>query len=238
MRKATRLEGYLMRMDRTADPRFPVKGQPDRHFTLAGGRWVEEFGRGLSLTTEAALERGRVEERPGVLASQDLKAWGGYTRLRQTFDMAWKPSVAAGLIGLSGDDPRTPQVEGWDPVFGRFPKWSDLYVYSLVPEAEVAMWSNLRMTELEVKAQPLKWLGLRAAWYHMGAFQAQSQKGANFGRGTGRGDLALVRADLTVAPSWKAHLLYEHLKAGSFYANHDGGHFLRAEVAYTFQKGF
>lgn len=236
LRKATRLEGYLFRMARRDDPRFPAKGQPDRQFNVLGARWVEALGGGFTLTAEGALERGRVAARPGGLPGQELRAWGGTARLSRAFGGPWKPTLSAGLVGLSGDNPRTPEVEGWDPVFGRFPRWSDLYVYSLGPESEVALWSNLRMTELDAKVQPRPWLGLRAAWYHLGAFQAQPQKGPTFGQGTGRGDLLLLRADLAVAPSWKAHLLYERLKAGSFYAFRDAGHFFRAEVAWTFQK--
>ncbi len=35
---------------------------------------------------------------------------------------------------MSGDDPSTDDNEGWDPLFSRWPKWSELYIYSLATE--------------------------------------------------------------------------------------------------------
>ena len=42
-------------------------------------------------------------------------------------------------VGLSGNDPSRPNVIGnWDPLFSRWPQWSELAIYSQVPENGVA----------------------------------------------------------------------------------------------------
>lgn len=239
LRPGTALEAYAFRKTERDDYRGPAspKAQPNRQLGIFGSRLVQDLGGGFSFTGEGALERGRQEARPGGQAA-DIRAWGGYARVKKAFEHGWKPTFSMGVVGLSGDDPATPEREGWDPLFSRFPKWSELYVYSQVPEAEIGYWTNTRMVEVEARCQPSPWLALRATWYRLGAFHAIPAKGPIFGSGRLRGDLFQTRADLTFSSAWKGHILYERLTPGSFYTGPNGGHFFRVEGIYTFRKGF
>lgn len=237
----TGLEAYVFYKTETDDYRAPShpQFQPDRKLGAIGGRVVQSLGRGFSLIGEAAYEAGRQDAPPGSSDDpRDLRAWGGYVRLKKDLAGKTRPLFSLAYIGLSGDDPGSDTFEGWDPLFSRWPKWSELYIYSLTPETGVAYWTNTGMWEAEVRLSPVKPLVLRATYYRMEAYESLGARGGVFGLGTTRGDLFQVRADLTVGRSWKGHVLYEHLAPGSFYASRDGGYFLRVEVIYTFKQDY
>lgn len=214
-----------------ADPLFV----PDRRVETLGLRLAETLGGGWEATGELALQAGRQAGRPGTAeAASAIRAWGGQGRLTRTFAWASKPALSLGWVGLSGDDPATGAKEGWDPLFSRWPKWSELYVYSLVPEAGVATWSNLRMYEATAQGRPHARLGLRGSLYWLRAFHPAS--GSPFAAGLGRGRLAELRADLELAEGWQGHILYERLDPGTFYAGQDAGRFFRVELQYTYRR--
>ena len=213
--------------------------QPDRDLGIVGARVVQQLPEGFSLTAEAAGEWGSQDPKPGTAGpDSDIAAWGGYAYAKKTFPVSWKPSVQVGWIGMSGDDPRTSKIEGWDPLFSRWPKWSELYIYSQVPEKGVAYWTNLSMWQAEVLATPAKFLALRGTYYYMGAFEPFAGSAKVYGKGKKRGDMLQARADVTFSSSLKGHALYEYMKPGDFYVNRDSAYFLRFELTYSFKKIF
>lgn len=234
---ALHLEAYALHklesdFDRTQRAIF----QPDRRFTTFGARLVNELGHGLTASGELAGQWGREEAAALGGAGRAIGAWGGNARLRKTFTAAWKPALSVGWVSLSGQDPRrADRLTAWNPVFSRWPRWSELYIYSQIPEKGAAYWTNTEMLELELRAQPTAALGLRAAVLRLRAQEPLAlQPGATFGTGLGRGELLELRADYTFGPSFKAHAVYEHLRPGSAYAGRDGGHYLRFDFTYTF----
>lgn len=237
-RPGTALEAYAFYKTETDDARPAAHPlfQPNRRFGALGGRVVHSLGMGFTLTGEGAVEAGTEKARPGTGgASRDLRAWGGYLRLRKDLGGKARPAVSLGYIGLSGDDPSTDRIEGWDPLFSRWPRWSELCIYSLGPEKGPAYWSNTGMWEAELRLTPAKWLALRATYYRMEAYESLGARGGIFGPGTHRGELVQIRGDVTLGASWKGHVLYEHLDPGDFYAGRDAAHFLRFEIIYTFK---
>jgi hypothetical protein len=215
-----------------SDPLFVA----DRRVETLGGRLSETLGRSFSATGEFALQWGRQAGRPGTAEpASPIRAWGGQAKLAKAFDVAAKPELSFGWVGLSGDDPGTPSLEGWDPLFSRWPKWSELYVYSLVPEAGVATWSNLRLWEVTLQAKPMAELGLRGSLLWLRAEQPVTGRGPLFAMGLGRGRLLELRADLKLSEQWQGHVLYERLDPGSFYAGPDAARFFRVEVLYSWR---
>ncbi len=230
------LEAYGFLKTETHDSR-PVSNpqfQPDRRVWTLGGRGVRDLGRGWTAMAEAAGQWGSQEPLPGTSGGdRPIAAWGGYARLRKAFETPGKPTLSLGYIGLSGDDPRTRRIEGWDPLFSRWPKWSELYIYSQVPERGVAYATNLGLWEAEARLAPMKILDLRATWYRLAAFQAPVAAGPLFGTGTRRGDLWEFRGDLTVNEHWKGHVVYERLSPGDAYTGGAPGSYLRIEITYA-----
>lgn len=214
--------------------------QPDRRLHTLGGRVVQDFRGGWTLSAEAAGQTGTQDGRPGSLAkSMDIRAWGGYTRMKKGFEAGWKPSLSMAYIAQSGQDPASDKITAWDPVFSRWPKWSEFYVISVAPEKAIGYAHNTRMWEAEFKCSPARDLDLRATFYKMAAMEAPSTvPGPIFGTGKERGRLWQARADYRFSPSLKGHALYEHFAPGTFYSGKDSGHFLRFEITYIFRQLF
>jgi hypothetical protein len=237
----TAVDGYLFWKSEKDDRRAAThpQFQPDRQLGIVGGRAVQQLPEGFSLTAEAAVEFGSEKARPGAAGGyKDIAAWGGYAYAKKTFPVSWKPVIQVGWVGMSGDDPATAKVEGWDPLFSRWPKWSELYIYRQVPEKGVAYWTNLSMWQAEVLASPARFLSLRGTYYYMSAFEPFPGSPKVFGKGKKRGDMFQARADVTFSKSLKGHVLYEYMKPGDFYVGRDSAYFLRFELVYGFKKIF
>ncbi len=227
--KNTTLDAYYFYKKETGDRRAPanVQYQPDRHIHTAGGRAVRDLGRGWSLRGECALQWGA--EHPNV----EVRGWGGYGYARKSFS-GDRQYVQAGYWGMSGDDPKTTgRVEAWDPLFSRWPKWSELYIYSLMRETGASYWTNLSMWQTEWGFTPCKRVQGRVTYYWMKSFHPFQGSSATFGSGTVRGSLPEVRVDVALNKNWKGHVVYEHLAPGSFYSTRAHAYFLRFEMIYT-----
>jgi hypothetical protein len=231
-RSGATLEAYYFYKTESDDPRPPTEPgfQPDRTVQTLGARFARQLGKGWAVAAEGAGQWGRADP------ATDLGAWGGYLRVKRLFDAPGKPSLSLGYVAMSGDDPATSRIEGWDPPFSRWPLWSELYIYNLAEENGVAYWTNLGMWQAEFLIAPIEPLDLRATYYKMRAFHPFPGDPAIFGSGEDRGDIFEVRLDLKLPPHWSGHLLYEGLDPGDFYSARDRAWFLRAEVIYSFKR--
>jgi hypothetical protein len=228
----TSFDGYSFYKTETNDVRGPGNSayQPDRRLLTLGTRVASEFGTGWSAAGEFAWQWGW--QQPDTL----INALGGYLYARKVFGASYRPAVTFGYVGMSGDDPATLGTnEGWDPLFSRWPKWSEMYIYSQVPERGAAYWTNLGMWQAEFTVSPLKRLGLRATYYWMDAFRPFPGDATIFGRGKHRGDMVQFRGDFTLPLGFKGHVLYERLLPGDFYVGGDDAWFFRVEVTYSFK---
>ncbi|MDP2875692.1 MAG: alginate export family protein [Holophaga sp.] len=241
----TTLEAYYFLKTEKNDyrPIANAQFQADRRISTLGSRAVREFQDGWSVNGEFAYQWGTQDGRPGTAEThRDIGSWGGYGRVKKVVAAPWKPTFSAAYIAMSGQDPNSTassKITAWDPIFSRWPRWSELYIYSQVPEKGVAYSTNTVMWEEEVRLSPLASLDLRATYYKMAALQAPSiLPGTTFGTGKTRGDILQFRADYKFSPEFKGYILYEHLTPGDFYVGKDGGHFLRVELSYLFKTRF
>jgi hypothetical protein len=234
-RAKTTLDLYYFYKAETGDTRALTNAarQGDRMFHTLGGRVTRDCPGDWSLKAELAGQAGG--QRPG----RDIRAWGTQLSVKKTLAAnAMKPSLLLGWTGLSGDDPATSANESWDPLFSRYPKWSELYIYTQASEKGAAYWTDLSMFQAEARLTPVKPLELRATYYRMGAFHRFPGKPAIYGGGTGRGDLCEARADLKLNDSWRGHVVAERLAPGDFYAHGDAGWFFRVEGICSFKQTF
>lgn len=232
---------YIYKLEKDDYKPYPLF---DKKFSTLGGRAVHDFGSGWSGTAEFAYQFGKDKSLYGWGdgPDRDVNAWGGYVYAKKAFDVAWKPSIQVGYWAMSGDDPKTEDKnEGWDPVFSRWPKWSELYIYTLARESGyVAYWTNNNFWQFEVQAKPVKNLNLRATYYIMKAFENPMLDKAPsiIGSGKDRGNNLQLRVDYTLNQNWKGHALYETFDPGDYYRGEDKAYFLRFEVSYAFKKLF
>jgi hypothetical protein len=215
-------------------PPDTVQFQPDRHVNTMGGRIVHRLDRGFTATGEFALQRGW--QHPDT----PISAWGGYGYLKKQFSGKWNPYVIGGYWALSGDDPVTSnRYEGWDPLFERWPKWSGMYAWSLVPEKGISYWTNMRMIQAEAGFTPWKPVLLKSVWYHTDAFHPYVLGNQNiFAGGTHRGEIMELIAMYQFGSSIAGEFRYEILNPGNFYRGQATGQFFRFEINYSWKHSF
>lgn len=205
--------------------------QPDRHLHTAGGRVVHDLRPRWSLTGEWAFQWGADN------IGRDIRAWGGYGYARRRFGREEQHYLQGGYWAMSGDDPATGgRVEGWDPLFGRWPKWSELYIYTQMSEKGAGYWTNLGMWQAEAGLAVSKRLRMRFTFYRMGAYQPFPGDAGLYGSGRLRGDQFQVRGDFRLRGGWSGHAVWEQMRPGNFYSRPDRAYFLRFEILYTFER--
>ena len=203
----TAVEAYAVRKTTEANEAWPAAGRTDTF----GARAVVPAGKRLALTAEGAVQSGALGEAGrsahGAIAHLDCDLAGTLPLLG---------SAAVGGILLSGDDPATAAMEGWDPIFSRWPKWSESYVYAFTRESRPSYWSNLTALYATLAFD----FGPRSDGHvmvqRMGADEAQL---GEFPGGTGlaRGTLVRGRLNYKISRFLTGRFVWERFAPGSFY---------------------
>jgi hypothetical protein len=197
----------------TLEPYFIIK----REKAANGLDRISTFGMRLVLpianmeaTGEATYQMGEHHENYAVeQEAQNISAFGGTLYLDASYERYWNLMLRAGYVYLEGDDPETHgKYEGWNPVLGRWPQWSELYIYTLIPEGGIAYWRNIKFPMIRAGIEPYPGLGLSASHLWMYANQPESRK---------RGNLYTVRLSYKIGRHVFGHVLYEHLSPGGYY---------------------
>ncbi|MGZ5514173.1 MAG: hypothetical protein ACXW2O_03560, partial [Candidatus Aminicenantales bacterium] len=202
-----KVDAYAVRKTTDANEAWPI---PTRADTF-GARLVAPLSKPLAVTAEAALHSG---------ASGDAgrSAYGAIVHfdydLRGTLPLL-KTAIVGGIL-LSGDDPATARMEGWDPIFSRYPKWSESYIYTFTRESRQAYWSNLSSLYASLAFD----FGPRSdgfiAIQPMGAGRVQPG-GFPGGTGRDRGTLIKGRLNYRISKFLTGRFIWEHFTPGSFY---------------------
>ena len=237
--KNTDIDAYYFLKKETNDYRAASNAlfQPNKHINTVGGRILQRLPNGLSIKGEGALQWDALHANPAkALAATHYTAFGGYvTVTKQLTKVKGKPFFIGGYTVLTGSDKQADGV-GFDPLFSRWPRYSELYTYSLVQEKGPNYISNDRIVTAEAGFTPLKAITLRTAFMQHQAFNEISHFNSKiFGTGTNRGENLQARGDIVLNKNWMGHILWERWWAGDFYAHQDPAYFFRAEVTYTFR---
>ena len=221
----TSVEAYYIRKDVDSTDERPVESG----INALGARIGIPLKGAFSLTAEGAYQFGS-------RGDYDRSAWGGYFHF--DYKLGEKvplfKTLTLGGIYLSGDDPSTEKMEGWDALFSRWPKWSESYIYTLIRENGVAYWSNFNSIYLSMLMDFTERMNLTLTWHRMGA----AETGASiFPGGTGktRGDLIIAKLDFKINDYFSGHFLWEYFNPGNFYFdNASSSNWLRFELMYKF----
>ena len=205
------IHAYYFRKDTKANDAAPVESG----INTLGARVTIPLVKMLTLTAEGAVQNGS-------LGSVDRKAFGGHFHL----DWALNESIPVfrvltlGGILLSGDDPESANYEGWEPLWSRWPKWSESYIYTLIRESGVARWTNIRALYLGVKAVFSKDANANLNYYFLGAPEDGVPTPAFaglMGEGNWRGGLLVSRMNYVINRHLSGHFVWEHFEPGSYY---------------------
>jgi ribosomal protein L34 len=237
----------------TFEPYFIIKRErtetwQDRISTI-GGRLVVPTRR-TRLRAEAAYQTGhKHHDYEQGAEAKNISAFGGTAYFNIVLEQYWNLDLGAGYVYLAGDNRKTHgKFEGWNPVLGRWPQWSELYIYTLIPEYGVAYWQNINFPMLQARFEPYKGLFFDAKVLWMYANRPDPgpcQIGAEVDdpESYKRGNLYGLKLSYKIGKHLFGHLLYEHFAPGGYYdwlwwqcgisGEPRAADFLRFEVSFT-----
>ncbi len=237
----------------------------------AGGRLSGLVHHHWKYTAEGAYQFGRKQDPelnmgganpllgPGAQTTgfRDISAFGVNTKLSYLFKDCWSNQLSVSYEFLSGDHPGTANDEMFDVLWGRWPRWSEMYnIYSYVQETRVGQTANLHRFGPTWSVTPLQNLEFNASYFALFADQEVPTRdldhalsgllgpnppspfsGANpgtTGGGNFRGHYLQAILKYKFSRHLSGHLWSEFLLPGNYYVSHGLVDFLRAEVMVTF----
>jgi len=203
----TKLDAYAIRKTTDGTEAWPVPARIDTF----GARAQIPVLKPLLLVAEGAVQTGEYGD-------AGRSGFGGLVHLDcdLTGTLPLLKTFVLGGIFLSGDKPGTAKMEGWDPVFSRWPKWSESYIYTLTRESRPSYWSNLTSLYGSLVLEFGARAGATLAYQLLGADEAQNAAFPG-GAGLGRGTLFKGRLNYTISKFLTGRIVWEHLVPGSFY---------------------
>jgi len=218
------LQGYALRMNSGA-----TSALARRITSTIGGRIEYQSRDGWFAVTEDASQFGKQRD-------YDRRSLGGYLRVGRDFT---KPKFGLnqaliGVVYLSGDDRYTQDVdESWRPLWGRWPKWSESFVYALIPERGVATWANFTSVYTQLILKPALDTRIKLSAHRLGS--AINNGHPSYGSDKLRGVLLTGMVEYKVFPGLTGHFLWEKFAPGGFYRDDAKSYvWLRSELFYTF----
>ncbi len=203
----TKVDAYAVHKTTDANVAWPI---PARTETF-GARVIVPLAKPLSGTAEAAVQTGAFGDAGrsayGAIAHLDYDLKGTLPLL--------KSAICGGIL-LSGDDPATSRMEGWDPIFSRWPKWSESYIYAFTRESRPSYWSNLSSLYASLAFD----FGARSDGLVMvQKLGAEHPQAGVFpgGAGRDRGTLFKGRLNYRISKYMTGRVIWEHFTPGSFY---------------------
>jgi hypothetical protein len=214
-------------------------------FTL-GARGTGYFAEHFHYSIEGAYQFGEKQD-PTVRTpvnvgslDRDISAFGANAKLSYLFKDKLNNQAHLIFEYLSGDDPDTPNDdEIFDVLWGRWPRWSELYIYSYARETsgKIAQLNNLIRVGGGWTLSPVKKLSLGAYYNALFAPEevpTRTVAGTLFSQdGNFRGHLMQAVAGYTFNTHLKGHLWAELVNQGDYYTQSDLMTFLRWEVNLT-----
>ncbi|MCD6365507.1 MAG: alginate export family protein [Planctomycetes bacterium] len=194
-----------------------------------GGRVVGELQEDLGYRAEFAHECGHKN-------GADISAFGVNTRVTYEMKDAKKNTFHADYEYLSGDDPDTATNEQFDPLWGRWPQFSEMLCYTVALENRPGETTNLHRLGVGWACNPAKKLQLKTDYNLLFAdkqsYTAAGQAGYFDNDNCFRGHLVTAKLGYKWNRHVSGHLLGEMFFPGNFYSNtrNEVGGFFRCEV--------
>ena len=201
-----------------------------------GTRLVENFTPNLMGRVEMA---GQFGQKRSVSANtpdvQSICAWGMNSRLDYNFNDAMKNEFRLNFEYLSGNDNRD---GNFDPLWGRWPQFSELYVYTYAKETRIANTTNLLRIGTNYLVRPTSACEIELDYNALFAnHETQNTAAPGFaGDGNFRGHLFSAIFRYKFNSHLAGHIWSEYLVPGNFYpdSNRDNAIYLRGELVLTF----
>ena len=213
-------------------------GAPFAAATDSGDVYATGLRADVKLTPNWALRSEGVYEW-GTRNHRDLNAFGLNNRLTYSFNDDLKNQIHADYEYLSGDDPNNRGDEAFDPLWGRWPQWSELMVYQWPLDSRVSEATNIHRLNVgwiaQVHPTTTVTLDYHALWADEMSTRYASQMSNISGEDRFRGHLLAGWIKTKFNKHVSGHLVAEYLMPGDYYAENrrNDSFFIRAELALT-----
>lgn len=242
--KPIQLEGFFIyRNDNPIDR--PVTNIPNAWSRKAE---IYTFGGAISGTqgdhwkyrAEGAIQTGEKSLPTGDLSigdMRDLEAYGALTNLEYLWKDSRQNATHIGYEYASGDDPGSSDNEQFDLLWGEWPRWSELLIYTTAYETTPAELSNLHRANIGHRFNLNKQWTITADYHALWADdRGTSTRYVISDDHKFRGNLFTAWAKFKFSDQLIGHLLGEYFIPGDYFEapTNDDAFFLRFNVEYTF----
>ena len=250
--KDMQFDGYFIyKHDRQEDMIRSPYGTPlgdNADIFTVGGKITGTPTPNWKYSLEGAYQFGQKED-PMVhypvpeTGSREISAYGANASLTYLVKDSMDNQVSAVFEYLSGDNPKTPgRDEMFDVLWGRWPRWSELYIYSYANETggKIAQMNNLMRVGPSWTITPVDNTTFSLTYNALFAPEAvptravSSSAGQFSNDGHFRGHYFQAVLKHKFSKYISAHLWAEAVEQGNYYTRRDLMTFLRAETVFTF----
>jgi hypothetical protein len=240
---------YRMKATPTGNDWWPAIWSKKANIYTFGGALSGSIGQSehWKYRAEAAIQTGRKESlnvptgsaRTGM---KGLLAFGTVDRIEYHFNDAKKNKLRLGFEYLSGDDPSTGKSEAFDPLWGEWPRNSEILLYTYNLESMAGEVSNLIRLGFGHSMQLTEKIAMDTDLHLLWADE-NTRQGYTHSSGLGfsdgghyRGTLATWQLKCNLSKNLTGHILLEYFQPGSYYVSgsRDPAYFARINADYTF----
>lgn len=234
----TQLDGYFIyKHDEHQDP---LNAVTSKYIRTGDDADIYTFGvrQATDLTDHWKL-RDEFAGQFGDKNGENICAFATLNRLAYFFNDKYNNQLRMDYEFVSGDDPHTKGTnEGFDMLWGRWPRWSELYIYTYAIESRVADNSNLHRIAWGWSMSPMKNMEL-ALDYHLLFADENTYGGVKPGfseSGKFRGQLLSWWIRYKFNDHLSSHVMAEVFGPGDYYTKmrNDTAAFVRWELLFSY----
>jgi len=195
---------------------------------------------------EAAIQTGKKQgisqdTYNTVLGMKNLMAFGTVDKIEYNFNDAKKNKLRGTFEYLSGDNPGDGKNTAFDPLWGEWPRISEIITYSYNLESQVGEATNLWRLgaghSIQLTEKMSMDTDLNMIWANENTEKNRPHAAIGFSDGGKyRGTLGTWLLNYAFTKNLKGHILLEYFQPGNYYAggNRDHAYFARVNLDYTF----
>ncbi len=241
----TTIEGYFIykndrslgtidntKLNPRMNPNWSRKGEI---FTF-GGALSQKIDANWDYRAEAAIQTGDKELGYMTGNMRDLRAWGTNNRLSYSFRDKRNNSLRVEYEFLSGDDGTGGTDHGFDPLWGQWPRFSELYIYTYSLESSIAEVTNMHRAGAFHSFDPVEKMKLENGFQLLWADEMRTGGAFTGSSSHFRGQLFTSCLSYKFTKDLTGRLNAEYFIPGNYYGpdNQEDATFLRAEIVYSF----
>ena len=197
----------------------------DAYINIVGGRVFGDPTDLIGYSVEYAREFGEGGEN---MDDYTGSLFDGRLMIHPPKDIKFSPEIMLEMTSLSGDDPTSDEMEGWDPLFAEYPIWRE----ELLPIMLNGNWTNLNQYRAQVILHLTKKINLTTAYAFLTADYGEAAPG--FGGGDTIGQLFSAFLDIKLNDHLSVSFEGASFIPSSYWVEGNDTHWLRFQTVYKF----